>query len=153
MLPLLAMVCALVLLTTAVTPVHAQGQGLGPLGIPEIVEGVSTYHLRFDELYQTNLSPSDVALSDGSRAMLWQFTARVGECLTFRMNSPDFDAYLLLRYGQPFGELIASDDDSGGGTNALLRVQLPRGGTYFLTATSAGSGASYGNYSLRVSGC
>ena len=61
-----------------------------------------------------------------------------------------FDALLVLRYAAPVGDYIAVDDDSFGGTAAMIRKRLPETGAYFITATAAGGGPRAGEYWLRL---
>src|SRR5690606_28977045 len=62
-----------------------------------------------------------------------------------RLQSEDFDAYLQLLNEDR--EVLAKDDDSGGGTDALLRYTFPYTGPYWVVASTVfGSGA----YSLSA---
>ena len=58
------------------------------------------------------------------------------------------DPMLSLYQGRVEDEPLASDDDSGEGTNALLRTLLPATGPYTIAVTAYGS--SEGRYTLRV---
>ena len=59
----------------------------------------------------------------------------------------------MLRQGAPFGAEVAKDDDSGGGTDVLIRLRLPNTGTYFVTATTFGEGQALGRYTLDLDRC
>jgi hypothetical protein len=81
---------------------------------------------------------------------LYTFQARAGQQLVAVMESDDFDAYLA--FGPMAGdtvEVTGTDDDSGGGTNALLRMSIPRDGTYGIHARPLGSGRT-GAYSITL---
>jgi hypothetical protein len=75
-----------------------------------------------------------------------------GETITVSMSSSVFDAKLEMEDGS--GVLVASDDNSGGGTNARLTYTAPTGGlsvdTYSIYATSV-LATGGGSYSFAVS--
>ena len=68
-----------------------------------------------------------------------------GGTLTIRMNSTEIDSFLVLLNSSL--QLLLGDDDSGGGLNALINIDLSAG-TYIIRA-SAGSGDT-GAYTLRT---
>jgi hypothetical protein len=45
---------------------------------------------------------------------------------------------------------LRTNDDSGRGYNARIRMRLPASGTYYVFAGSSGSGADYGQYAVSV---
>ena len=69
--------------------------------------------------------------------------AKGGQLLDARMSAEAFDPLLSLI--GPGGDLLATDDDSGGGTNARIRYTLPTGGNYTLIASrfEAATGGDY----------
>jgi N-acetylneuraminic acid mutarotase len=69
--------------------------------------------------------------------------------LTIRMNSNQFDAFLVLLNSPLQLPEIATDDDSGGGTNALISLDLDAG-TYIILANSALETAVTGAYTLTT---
>ena len=75
-----------------------------------------------------------------------------GETITVSMSSSVFDAKLDMEDG--YGALVASDDNSGGGTDARLTYTAPATGasvdTYSIYATSVLANGG-GSYSLAVS--
>ena len=75
----------------------------------------------------------------------YTFAGTAGKVATIAMSSSSFDTYLYLR--DAAGNVIKSDDDSGGGTNSRISFSLPSSGTYTIEATSYGSYAT-GAYSL-----
>lgn len=92
------------------------------------------------QLYETlsrTLSTSDCAVDvDGGRYYtdLYEIVLPYAGRLWLAMNSTQLDAYLGIF--TPDGDfLLAEDDDSGGGLNALLAADLAAG-TYLITATS-----------------
>jgi hypothetical protein len=114
---------------------------------------------------QTNQLPEGVELMDAvtaggtatgqitnaSFAHLYPFDGNAGDQITITMTgSGGLDAYLGII--DPKQEVIAEDDDSGGGTNAQISIRLPESGTYFIIATRNGidQGTSVGSYTLTV---
>lgn len=72
--------------------------------------------------------------------------ARGGQALLISMTSTELDAYLEVLDSR--GEVIASNDDSGGGTDALLVIYLPDAGTYTIRANTFAAGEQ-GGYTLQ----
>ncbi|MFS8861824.1 PPC domain-containing protein [Synechococcus sp. H55.7] len=83
---------------------------------------------------------------DGSWMDEYPIAARAGQILIASLTSADFDAFLQLL--DPSGEVVAWDDDQGGGTDALMIAFLPRTGTYTLRANTYGPGEK-GAYELQ----
>jgi N-acetylneuraminic acid mutarotase len=69
--------------------------------------------------------------------------------LTIHMNSTQFDTFLVLLNSPLQLPEIATDDDSGGGTNSLISVDLDAG-TYIILANSALVGPVTGAYTLMT---
>lgn len=91
-------------------------------------------------------------LSATSFMHLYEFEGQAGEEITISMTGTgNLDAYLGLF--DPAGEVIAEDDDSLGGLNAVITITLPQTGTYLIAATRAGidEGTTVGDYTLEVS--
>jgi len=82
----------------------------------------------------------------GCYADLYQFTVSSAQPLIISLNSTAFDAY--LRVLDAGGATVATDDDSGGGTNARISRTFAAG-TYRVEATSYSS-AKAGAYTLSV---
>jgi Mg-chelatase subunit ChlD len=91
-------------------------------------------------------------LRNGVYTALYGFTGTAGQPATISLSSADFDAYLYL-FG-PAGNVVASDDDSGGGTNSRIQITLPSSGLYTVWATSynAGLGPATGAFTLLLAG-
>ncbi len=94
------------------------------------------------------LRSGDNQLDDGSYYDAWLFELGSTTEAEISMNSTELDPYLSLYAGHPgrLGTLIGSDDDSGGMSNALVRVELPAG-AYTIVANSFGPGET-GAYEL-----
>jgi hypothetical protein len=84
--------------------------------------------------------------SDNTFADLYRIDLPNEITIDLRLDSNDFDAYLLLLDAK--GNLLDRDDDSGGDTNARITHPLPAG-TYFAVAKSF-SDYKLGRYTLSV---
>ena len=69
--------------------------------------------------------------------------------LTIRMNSSQFDSFLVLLNSPLQLPEIAIDDDGGGGTDSLISVDLAAG-TYIILANSALASPVTGTYTLTT---
>lgn len=67
--------------------------------------------------------------------------------IDLRLNSGDFDAYLILLDTK--GDVVAQDDDSGGGTNSRITMML-NAGTYYVVAKPFSDYFSQGNYTMTL---
>jgi hypothetical protein len=117
---------------------------------PTIVEGIPVRWLEYGSPQFSSLYWNDSQLPDGSHGEVWMFEAQAGDYIKIVMRPVSFDAFLVLRFGEPGGEIIAVDDDSYAGTDALIFVQLPSTGSYFITATAADGPRRLGDYWIRV---
>ncbi len=75
------------------------------------------------------------------------FTGAAGQTVTLTMTAAGFDTFINLI--GPDGTLVASDDDSGGGTNSRIVLRLAAAGAYRIEAT-AFSATGLGAYTLTV---
>jgi hypothetical protein len=91
------------------------------------------------------LDENSEILDDGSYFNSHTFTGRANESIRIKMESEDFDAYLILV--GPNGETVAENDDEDGSTNAQIVVTLPAAGTYQIIANAYAAGAT-GQYAL-----
>ena len=78
------------------------------------------------------------------------FDGQAGDRVEIIMRATSFDAYLILWFGTPFGEVIAVDDDSYAGTDALIAIQLPYTGPYVIAAAAANGPEHSGGYRISV---
>lgn len=102
------------------------------------------------ETVSGSLDERDPTAGDGSYFEMWTFRAPFSGVVRLVMESEDFDAYLSL--GSGLGEdweEIDSDDDSAGGTDAALEVEVEAGETYRIRANALSEGET-GRYTLRV---
>lgn len=91
--------------------------------------------------------------SSGYYGDRYTFSGQAGQTVTLTLDATAFDTYLYL-FG-PDGALVASDDDSGPGTNSRIpstgALTLPATGTYTIEATSYTTGRT-GGYTLTTAG-
>jgi hypothetical protein len=91
-------------------------------------------------------------MEDGSRYQELRFTGLASGTAQVTLASTAFDAFISVERVNPDGtfEVIAEDDDAGGGTNALVTVAVVPGTQYKAIVTGTGSsssGAFQGTYS------
>jgi hypothetical protein len=124
---------ALVCTVLALTPAAAQTP------LPRLTPGT---------VIEGTLAPSDPGLNRMGPFRAYTFEARAGERFRIEMTSGDFDTYLsVARTVGALTDVIASDDDGGEGTNALLRFRAPADDTYIVIA-QAFMGGGTGDYRL-----
>lgn len=118
----------------------AQGGDAGG-GAPSIALG---------QTVRGRLESSDPLLPDDSHYDQYHYRGPAGQRILITLRSSDFDAYLLggRMVGGEF-EAEASDDDSGGGTDAQLVATVGPGGVYAFRANSFSGGAT-GAYTVTV---
>ncbi|OUM98548.1 MAG: hypothetical protein BAA04_11615 [Firmicutes bacterium ZCTH02-B6] len=103
--------------------------------------------LRRGDVVSGYLGPGSQELEEGLYGDIYELYAAAGEPLTIRLQSADFDAFLALF--NDFGEVVAYDDDSGGGTNSLIRFTPPSTGIYWVVVTTFFPGET-GRYRLST---
>jgi hypothetical protein len=85
---------------------------------------------------------------DDTFADVYQFTLSDITALDLHLDSPDFDAYLVVLDSK--GNVIDEDDNSGGGTNALVSDTFDPG-TYYVVAKPFAMYTATGKYTLTLS--
>jgi tetratricopeptide (TPR) repeat protein len=95
------------------------------------------------------LEAGDATLDDGSLYDIHPIEGQAGQAITIRLESNDFDTYLMLidSEGQ---EIAANDDVSSSTTDSQLTVALPADGTYGVVANALDE-SGRGSYRLMVS--
>jgi hypothetical protein len=114
------------------------------------VSGTGTRAIGAGEMRNGELNPLSAELGDGSYYDGWHYEGRAGESIRIEMRSTAFDAF--LSFGREQGgvfELLASDDDGAGGTDARIDFTLPADGRYLIRANSLHA-ARVGEYVLSV---
>ena len=96
------------------------------------------------------LSVIDAVWTNGSNYNKWRVELGAGQLLVVAMDSDDVDAYLMVVGVDR--TILASDDDGGEGSNALLQYVAPSSGVYFIVARSFGNRPESGSYTLRLGG-
>jgi len=115
-----------------------------PIGPDSVIVGsLTTSDCTYVRLFSTNTD--DLSLIDQ-----YVVTLPANGEFTIQMESTQFDASLILLNSSPELSEIAFDDNSGGGLNALLSVNLAAG-TYIIVAKSATSTSVAGAYMLTTS--
>lgn len=94
-----------------------------------------------------SLSTTSCQYADGTFADIYPLTLAADTSIDLRLNSGDFDAYLVLLDAK--GNLLAQDDDSGGGTNSRIVQQLSAG-TYYAVAKPLANYYNIGSYTLSL---
>jgi tetratricopeptide (TPR) repeat protein len=93
------------------------------------------------------LKEGDEQLNDGSLYDVYPFEGQAGQSITIRLESQDFDTYLLLIDSE--GQELARNDDHAGSTNSRLAVTLPYDDNYQIL-TNAFSRLGRGAYHLTI---
>ena len=93
------------------------------------------------------LGMTDVQTSAGDYLDVYWFAGNAGEAAQVRMSAATFDPVLILARNN--GELVAADDNGGGGTDALIRNTLDTTGVYVVIGTPFAPFIT-GGYSLSL---
>ncbi len=112
--------------------------------------GVTLTEIAAGQPVAGSLATTDARANDNSYFDPYVYHGHAGERLVITLRSSAFDSYLT--YGTLNGgrfTSIASDDDSGGGTDSRLEVTLPADGDYVIRANSLAPNAT-GAYTLQV---
>jgi hypothetical protein len=123
---------ALVLLTTPVLAQTAPPNPAKPIHLGDMIRG--------------DLTDQSSRLADGTPYDAYVFEGKAGQAVAIGMKASTFDSFLILRKAGEARDL-ASDDDSGGGRDALLRFVLPSDGRYEIRANAVAEDGR-GVYSL-----
>jgi hypothetical protein len=116
----------------------------------EPVEAAAAWPLTAGRAIEGRLDDSDSRADDNSFYEAWTYMGGVGDTITIRMESDDFDTYLV--FGRVRGgvwEELQTNDDGPDGTDSELTVTLPENGEYVIRANSFGAGQT-GRYTLRI---
>ena len=104
--------------------------------------------LHLGDVVRGDLTDNSPRHDDGTPYDSYVFEGKKGEAVAIGMKASTFDSFLILRKRGEAHDL-ASDDDSGGGRDALLRYVLPSDGTYEIRANSVADDGR-GVYSLSL---
>ncbi|MCW5826835.1 MAG: PPC domain-containing protein, partial [Gemmatimonadaceae bacterium] len=104
--------------------------------------------IRIGQSVEGNLAEATEAMEDASPFQVWYFEGRAGQRVTLNLRSAEFDTYLHV--AQVGGkQVLATDDDSGGGTNARITLALPANGMYAVVANALRPNGR-GRYTLEM---
>lgn len=79
----------------------------------------------------------------------YTLSGRAGQTLLVHLSSYTFDAFLQILDSE--GNVVAQDDDQGGGTDALAILYLTQSGEYTIRANSYSNPTAGGSYLLKYS--
>lgn len=113
-----------------------------PGGVPH-VQGILCGSTTNDEL---TMAGSCRIPEDSSYVDFYSFEGTSGQQVTITMSA-SYDTFLFLL--DPSAMTAATDDNSGGGTNARIVFTLTSTGTWFIAANSLAAN-TFGNYSLTL---
>lgn len=89
------------------------------------------------------------AISVNTFTDFFRFSAAAGDSIVYRVNTIG-GGDPLIRLLDSVGNVLAQDDDSGGGFNSLINFNITQTGNYF--AALRGFGNSQYNYELTITG-
>jgi hypothetical protein len=102
-----------------------------------------------NETRSSEITPFDCTDDAGTYYDIWFFNAFVGQLVTFEVLSEEMDSYIIVLDSNT--ELVAQDDDSGGGLNARVQVTTNLAGEWAIGASGRPGGFEFGDYRVRVS--
>jgi hypothetical protein len=121
---------------------------VGPGTTPQSFRGCATVpSIALGASVSGTLASTDCSLEDGSFVDYYELRLTSARTVAIQMTSSAFDAYLLL-FDRASGDVVAEDDDTGGGFNARIQMNLAAG-TYIIGANSFDAGET-GTYQLSV---
>ncbi len=122
----------------------------------EPVEGVrrgvedSKWPIEAGRTIEGRLDDADPRADDDSFYEAWTYMGGVGETITIRMQSTDFDTYLVVgRTVTGEWREMETNDDGPDGSNSELTLTLPQNGEYVIRANAFAAGQT-GRYTLRI---
>ena len=121
--------------------------GRGSAGTLEELERRELPWVGAGQTVNGRLTDADFLRSDDNTyADGFAYQARAGETITITMRSSDLDSWIVVDGPDGFHE---TDDDSGGGNNAQLRITFPKAGRYVIVANAVRPGST-GSYTLTI---
>jgi hypothetical protein len=112
--------------------------------------GTEYTDIEMGDVVSGDLSSSDHALDDGSRADFYYFTGAAGQAVRVRMVSDAIDSYVILMGTQGDSVFrIGENDDGASGLDADLRAVLPIDGLYAVVASTY-EADEVGSYTISV---
>jgi hypothetical protein len=125
--------------TFVLTLNEADGSGLG-------ISPMTALTIQPGQTVEGSLTPT-------LHTQYYRFDAQQNDLITVRMERASGDLDPFLAIASPGLQEIVSDDDSGGGQNAMISdFRIPSNGTYYIVATrfERAAGTTRGNYRLSL---
>lgn len=116
----------------------------------EVVAEAADWPITLGREIEGRLDEGDRRAENDSFYEAWRYMGGVGETVTIRMQSSEFDTYVAIgRVENGAWTELGTNDDGPDGTNSELTVTLPRNGEYVIRANSFQAGQT-GRYTLRI---
>lgn len=138
--------------------IHVSAVGQGETGaytlqveqVTDRESGAPAMPISPGETLDGRLSESDTQEADGSFREEWVFRGAAGETFVITQRSEDFDSFLQVgRMAGGEWDLLDSNDDGGGDSDAELTITLPESGEYVIRAGTYLADET-GAYTLRL---
>ena len=113
-----------------------------------MAQGAFTLSVREYEYPKATITVGETVSATSETYVAYSLTLDEGQTVKIDLQAVEWDAYLRI-FGN--GELLASDDDSGGGTNSLLTFTAPSSGDFVIRVSSYASAIAKGAFTLSVS--
>lgn len=122
----------------------------GPVAALEAEAEDSRWPIEAGRTIEGRLDDADPRAGDESIYEAWTYMGGVGQTVAIRMQSSDFDTYLVVGR-MVYGEWreMETNDDGPDGTDSELMLTLPRDGEYVVRAGAFAAGRA-GRYTLRI---
>jgi hypothetical protein len=120
---------------------------LSPLLLPRS-HGCAVHEIACGQTISTNLNANACQLDDGSYIDFYTFFGQAGQTVTINMASAAFDTFLFLL--DPADNIVATDDDGGGGTNSRIVHTLNQTSSDWAIGANAFDPLTTGPYTLSL---
>jgi len=138
-----------VIRATAGEPTQEGAYTIGVSDMPASVVPPFPAQAKFGETIRGSLGSSDPLRNDSHYFDRYVFNGQVGETFEITATSESFDIIVGARQIDRVDDDYASDDDSGGGTNAKLIYTVTTAGPQIIRVTTIEESAE-GDYSLLI---
>ena len=138
-----------VIRATAGEPTQEGGYTIGVNDIPASIVPPFPARAKFGETIRGSLGTNDPLRNDSQYFDRYVFNGQVGETYEITASSESFDVTVGARQLDRVDDDYASDDDSGGGTNAKLIYTVTTAGPQIIRVTTIEESAE-GDYSLLI---
>jgi len=121
--------------------------GRGPL-VAAKQAGCVLHNIQCGQTINSNLTTQDCMLDDGTYIDFYLFSGQSGQTVTINLTSTAFDTFLFLL--DPTPDVVASDDDSGSGTNSRIVYTLDQTSSEWSIGANAFFPGETGPYTLSL---